>query len=82
MAIRTSRIIHYIYLGAVSSIAAASVVRRLTDTCGLVLLAQVLAHTTWSTIVAVSPRPTTLTVCTDYQSAVSPDNFHRWRSVL
>ena len=72
MAIRIYRIIHYIYLGAAASVVAASAIRRLAATCGLALLTQVLTRTTWVTIVAMSSRPTTLTVNTDFQSAVSP----------
>ena len=76
------KLIHYIYLGAASSLAAASTIRRLADTCGPILLTQVLAHTTWITIVAMSSQPATVTVSTAFQSAVSPDNFRGWRSML
>ena len=76
------KLIHYTLLGAATSMAVASTVRRLPATCGLVLLTQVLTRTTWITIVAVSTQPTTLSVSTDFQSAVSPDNFHSWRSAL
>ena len=82
MAIQTYRIIHYIYLGAATSMAAASAVSRLSATCGLVLLTQVLTRTAWVTVIAVSAQPTTVTVSTDSQSAVSPDNFRSWCSVL
>ena len=76
------KLIHYTLLGAATSVAAASTVRRLTASCGLVLLTQVLTRTTCITIVAMSSRPTTITVSTDSQSAVSPNNFPGWRSVL
>ena len=66
----------YILLGAATSMAAASSIRRLTASCGLVLLTQVLTRTTWITIVAVSAQPASITVGTDFQSAVSPNIFH------
>ena len=55
--------------------AAASAIRRLSATCGPVLLTQVLTRTTWFTIVAVSFRPTTITVSSVFQSAVSPETL-------
>ena len=61
----------YILLGAATSVAAASTIRRLSATCGLVLLTQVLARTTCITIVAMSTQPTAITVSTGFQSAVS-----------
>ena len=74
---------HYILLGAAASVAAASSIRRLTATCGLVLLAQVLACTTCITLVAMSSRPASITVCTDFQSAVLPNIFDcGWKSVV
>ena len=76
MATVTYRNLHFILLGAATSMAAASTVRRLAASCGLVLLTQVLTRTTWITIVAVSAQPTTITVSTDFQSAASPDIFH------
>ena len=82
MAIRTSRIIHYIYLGAATSMAAASTIRRLTATCGLVLRTRVLSRTSCFTVIAMSTQPTAVTVSTAFQSAVSPDNFRGWRSML
>ena len=66
-----SKVVRYILLGAATSLAAASTFRRLTAPCGLVLLTQVLTHTTYFTIVAMSAQPTTATVSTDIQSAVS-----------
>ena len=65
------KLIHYTLLGAATSVAAASTVRRLTASCGLVLLTQVLSRTTRITIVAVSTQPATVTVSADFQSAVS-----------
>ena len=62
MGIVIFRRLHYILLGAATSMAAASAIRRLTDTCGLVLLTQILSRTTWITIVALSPQPATVTV--------------------
>ncbi len=82
MAIRTSRIIHYIYLGAATSMAAASAVSRLSATCGLVLRTRVLSRTSCFTVIAMSTQPTAVTVSTAFQSAVSPDNFRGWRSML
>ena len=64
----------FILLGAATSMAAASTIRRLTAPCGLVLLTQVLTRTACITIVAMSTQPTTLTVSTVFQSAVSPDS--------
>ena len=55
--------------------AAASALRRLTATCGLVLLTQVLTRTTWFTVVVMSSQPTTVTVRTVFQSAVSPSEI-------
>ena len=69
------KIIHHIYLGAAASLTAASAIRRLTVTCGLVLLTQVLSRTAWVTIVAMSTQPTTITVRTGFQSAVSSGIF-------
>ena len=66
------KIIPYIYLGAAASVAAASTFRRLTATCGLVLLPQVPTRTACITIVAVSTRPPPLNVRAAIQSAVSP----------
>ena len=63
---------HYLLLGAATSLAAASALRRLTATCGLVLHTQVLSRTTCITLVAMSTQPTTHTVSTDFQSAASP----------
>ena len=54
---------------------AASTGRRRTATCGLVLPTQVLARTACFTIVAVSAQPTTITVSSVFQSAVSPKNI-------
>ena len=64
---------HCLFLGAATSVAAASRLRRLTVPCGLVLLTQVLARTACIMIVAMSTQPTTLTVSPDSQSAVSPE---------
>ena len=72
----------YLSFGAVLSRVAASALRRLTATYGLVLLAQIRTRTTWFTIVAMSTQPTAITVSSDCQSAVSTDNFRGWRSVL
>ena len=82
MATVTYRNLHFILLGAASSVAAASSIRRPAATCGLVLLTQVLTRTTCITVVAMSAQPATGTVSTDFQSAVSPDSFRGWRSVL
>ena len=73
MATVTYRSLRCILLGAATSLAAASSIRRLTATCGLVLLTQVLARTACIMIVAMSTQPTTLTVSPDSQSAVSPE---------
>ena len=74
------RRILFILLGAATLLAAttvpaASSVRRLAATCGLVLFTQVLTRTTWVTIVALSSQPTSITVRADIQSAVSPSIF-------
>ena len=69
------KLIHYTLLGAATSMAVASTVRRLPATCGLVLLTQVLSRTAWVTIVAMSTQPTTITVRTGFQSAVSSGIF-------
>ena len=74
--------VHFILLRVATLVVATSAVRRLAATCGLVLLTQVLMRTTWFTIVAMSTQPATLTVTTGFQSAVSPDNFRGWHSVL
>ena len=55
--------------------ATASAIRRLTATCGLALHVQVLSRTAWVTIVAMSTQPTTITVRTGFQSAVSSGIF-------
>ena len=65
------RSLRFILLGAATSMAATSTVGRLTAIYGLVLLSQVLTLTPWVTVVAMSTRPATLTVSTDFQSAVS-----------
>ena len=65
--------VHFILLGAATSVAAASTLRRLAATCGLVLLTQVRTRTACITIVAMSTQPTTVTVSTDFQSAGSPE---------
>ena len=74
MATVTYKNLRFILLGAVASLAVASSIRRLTAPCGLVLLTQVLTRTACITIVAMSTQPTTLTVSTVFQSAVSPDS--------
>lgn len=74
MATVTYRNLRFILLGAATSMAAVSAIRRLSATCGLVLLTQVLAHTTCITTVAMSSQPNTITVTSDFQSAVSSDN--------
>ena len=71
MDMRTCKPIRFILLGAASSLAAASAIRHLAATCGLVLLTQVLSRTTRITIVAVSTQPATVTVSAEFQSAVS-----------
>ena len=65
----------FILLGAATSMVAASAIRRLSASCGLVLLTQVLTRTTWGTIVAMSSQPTTITVRAGFQSAVSPNTL-------
>ena len=72
--------VHFILLGAATllaatSVAAASSVRRLSATCGLVLLSQVLTRPFCITIAAMSTRPAAVTVRSDIQSAVSPSIF-------
>ena len=67
-----SKVVRYILLGAATSMAAASAIRRLSAACGLVLLTQVLSRTIWVTIVTMSTQPATITLSTDSQSAVSP----------
>ena len=68
--------VHFTSLGTATSMAAASAIRRLAAACGLVLLSRVPARTACITIVAMSSRPTTLTVTADFQSAVSLNIFH------
>ena len=77
MGIVIFRNLRSISFGAAASVAAASTFRRLTATCGLVLLTQVLARTAWITIVAMSAQPTTITGSTVFQSAVSLVNVLR-----
>ena len=69
------KLIHFTLLGAAISMAAASAIRRLSATCGLVLLSQVLTRTAWITLVAVSSQPAAIAVLTDSQSAVSPNTL-------
>ena len=69
----TYRSLRFTLLGAATSLAAASAIRRLTASCGLVLLVQILTRTTWITIIAVSTRLATVTASADFQSAVSPE---------
>ena len=66
---------HSISFGAASSMAADSASRCLLASCGLVLLIQVPTRTTCITIVALSTQPTTVTVITAFQSAVSPNEI-------
>ena len=66
---------HYLLLGAATSMVAASTFRRLSASCGLVLLSQILSHTTWFTVVVMSAQPTTVPVSTASQSAVSPNGI-------
>ena len=79
MGMSKSKVVRYILLGAGALdilMPAASTVRHLTATCGLVLLSQVLTHTTCFTIVAMSTRPALISVSSGFQSAVLPDIFH------
>ena len=75
MATLKYRNLRFTLLGAAASMAAASALRRLATTCGLVLLTQVLTRTAWLTVVAMSTQPTTSSVGSDFQSAVSPDTL-------
>ena len=77
MATATYRNLRFTLLGAATSMAADSTIRRLSATCGLVLLPQAFSRASCLTIVAMSTQPATLTVRTDIQSAVSPNfSYH------